>query len=253
MLLHNDLETINRKCKKNLLDVARTADTNDSVCLLVIPLHLYNHSIFTNKCYTRTLPRAKPPKPMQARANTWCVNPRGTLIVIRSMLILPRRYFTLDTYFHLEHDRLYFFGFTVQPITSSWFRTRILRMIRIFPTNLRLKSRNSLTSFFAADARGHSHVHVQGITGDGKISEIYNPSQNLFFFDIFIDESPDIRRSDRLATKYNNMNFKIPIFSTNSFEHSFTVTAIRLWRNLPIDVINALSLETFKIKAFEFF
>lgn len=56
-----------------------------------------------------------------------------------------------------------------------------------------------------------------------------------------------------MAAKYNNVNFKIPNFSTNSFEYSFTVTAIRLWRDLPVDIINALSHETFKIKAFDFF
>ncbi|CAG5101668.1 Protein of unknown function [Cotesia congregata] len=68
--------------------------------------------------------------------------------------------------------------------------------------------------------------------------KLINSGEPKLLRDLFIDESPDIRRSDRLATKYNN--------------NSFTVTAIRLWRDLPADIINALSLETFKIKAFEF-
>ncbi|CAG5100621.1 Protein of unknown function [Cotesia congregata] len=77
-------------------------------------------------------------------------------------------------------------------------------------------------------------------------------SYNLACFFYKLINSGEPKRSDRLATKYNNVIFKIPNFSTNSFENSFTVTAIRLWRDLPADIINALSLETFKIKAFEF-
>ncbi|CAG5078254.1 Protein of unknown function [Cotesia congregata] len=70
---------------------------------------------------------------------------------------------------------------------------------------------------------------------------------------LFIEESPHIKCSDRLAAKLNNVTFKIPNFSTTLFEHLFIVAVIRLRRELPTKMKNSLSLETFKIKAFNFF
>ncbi|CAG5073438.1 Protein of unknown function [Cotesia congregata] len=36
-----------------------------------------------------------------------------------------------------------------------------------------------------------------------------------------MDEPPDIRRSERIAAKNNNISFVTPHFSTTAFEHSF--------------------------------
>ncbi|CAD6217660.1 GSCOCG00011378001-RA-CDS, partial [Cotesia congregata] len=63
--------------------------------------------------------------------------------------------------------------------------------------------------------------------------------------DLFVEEPPDIRRSERIAAKYSN-TFKIPNFNSIVYEHSFVVSAIRLWRELPVEIINSLSLDTFK-------
>ncbi|CAG5090756.1 Protein of unknown function [Cotesia congregata] len=35
--------------------------------------------------------------------------------------------------------------------------------------------------------------------------------------------------------------------------HSFLISSIRLWRELPLDVINALNIDTYKSKAYQFF
>ncbi|CAG5096688.1 Protein of unknown function [Cotesia congregata] len=69
---------------------------------------------------------------------------------------------------------------------------------------------------------------------------------------LFIDEDLDIRRSNRLAAKNNNI-FKMPNFSTAFYEHSFLVSAIRLWQELPTEITNSSSLQIFKNKAYEFF
>ncbi|CAG5096917.1 Protein of unknown function [Cotesia congregata] len=41
-------------------------------------------------------------------------------------------------------------------------------------------------------------------------------------------------------------------FPCTSYEHSFLISSIRLWRELPPDVINAL-IDTFRKKAYQFF
>ncbi|CAD6227896.1 GSCOCG00012017001-RA-CDS, partial [Cotesia congregata] len=74
----------------------------------------------------------------------------------------------------------------------------------------------------------------------------------LFSFGLFVEESPDIRRSERVVANQNNVKFKVPNFSTTSYEHSFLISSIRLWRELPPDVINAL-IDTFRKKAYQFF
>ncbi|CAG5100229.1 Protein of unknown function [Cotesia congregata] len=46
-------------------------------------------------------------------------------------------------------------------------------------------------------------------------------------------------RLNRLATKKNNVNFKIPNFATTHYEGAFVITAIRLWQELPSDINNS--------------
>ncbi|CAG5109296.1 Protein of unknown function [Cotesia congregata] len=69
--------------------------------------------------------------------------------------------------------------------------------------------------------------------------------------DLFVEES-DVRRSDRLAAK-RHTSFKIPNFTTSYFEKSYIVTVIKLWEELPSDIVNSSSLEVFKSKAFDYF
>ncbi|CAG5072314.1 Protein of unknown function [Cotesia congregata] len=69
---------------------------------------------------------------------------------------------------------------------------------------------------------------------------------------MFKEEDPDVRRSDRLATKCNSANLKLPNYNTSCYEHFFVVSAIRLWDELSQDIINSLSLDTFKRSAFEY-
>ncbi|CAG5100906.1 Protein of unknown function [Cotesia congregata] len=61
-----------------------------------------------------------------------------------------------------------------------------------------------------------------------------------------------IIRSNRLATKKNNVNFKIPSFTTTHYKDTIVITAIRLWQELPSDIVNASSLEVFKNKIFDY-
>ncbi|CAG5092861.1 Protein of unknown function [Cotesia congregata] len=65
---------------------------------------------------------------------------------------------------------------------------------------------------------------------------------------LFCDEDESVRRSDRLAQKNNNIIFRIPNFHSVVFERSFVVSAIRLWQELPLDVISPLSIGSFKLK-----
>ncbi|CAD6234119.1 GSCOCG00007571001-RA-CDS [Cotesia congregata] len=83
--------------------------------------------------------------------------------------------------------------------------------------------------------------------------KLFNSGEPKFLRSMFVEESPDVRRSERVAARQNNITFKIPNFSTTSYEHSFLISSIRLWRELPPDVINALSIDTFKTKAYQFF
>ncbi|CAG5074063.1 Protein of unknown function [Cotesia congregata] len=61
-------------------------------------------------------------------------------------------------------------------------------------------------------------------------------------------EDLSVRRSERLAAKKNNILFKFPNFSTTQYESSFVITVIRLWEELPEDIINSSSLEMFDYK-----
>ncbi|CAG5096483.1 Protein of unknown function [Cotesia congregata] len=60
--------------------------------------------------------------------------------------------------------------------------------------------------------------------------------------ELFVDDDDNVRRSDRLAAKKNNVIFRIPSFTIN-YEYSFVITVIRLWHELPSDIVNASSLE----------
>ncbi|CAG5096700.1 Protein of unknown function [Cotesia congregata] len=83
--------------------------------------------------------------------------------------------------------------------------------------------------------------------------KLFSSGEPNFLRCLFVDEPQDIRRSERLASKYNNVSFCFPNFSTSVYEHSFLILSIRLWREIPPDVINSLSIEAFKSKALEFF
>ncbi|CAD6207867.1 GSCOCG00010256001-RA-CDS, partial [Cotesia congregata] len=68
-----------------------------------------------------------------------------------------------------------------------------------------------------------------------KLLSISKPS---YLRELFIEDI-DTRHSVRLAAKKNYVNFKLPKFTTTIYELSFVVTCIRLWEELPNDVINA--------------
>ncbi|CAG5100026.1 Protein of unknown function [Cotesia congregata] len=85
------------------------------------------------------------------------------------------------------------------------------------------------------------------------IYKLLETGEPKFLRGMFNSEDSDIRRSDRLAAKKNYVSFKMPNFTTVTFEHSFIVSSIRLWQELPSDIVNSYSLESFKNKAFEFF
>lgn len=83
--------------------------------------------------------------------------------------------------------------------------------------------------------------------------KLFSSGEPKYLRCLFIEESQDIRRSERLASKYNNISFSLPSSSTAVYEHSFLISSIRLWREIPLDIINSLSIEAFKSKAFDFF
>ncbi|XP_044584493.1 uncharacterized protein LOC123264994 [Cotesia glomerata] len=60
-----------------------------------------------------------------------------------------------------------------------------------------------------------------------------------------------VKHSERLAAKKNS-SFKMPNFATTHYEYSFVVTVIRLWDELPVDIVNSSSLEIFKNKLFDY-
>ncbi|CAG5100602.1 Protein of unknown function [Cotesia congregata] len=70
------------------------------------------------------------------------------------------------------------------------------------------------------------------------VSKVLKTEENIYTLDIR-------RRSDRLAILRNDVNFKIPNFTTTLYEGAFVVTAIRLWQNLPPEIVNASSLDLF--------
>ncbi|CAD6229912.1 GSCOCG00006636001-RA-CDS, partial [Cotesia congregata] len=78
------------------------------------------------------------------------------------------------------------------------------------------------------------------------IYKLLKSGEPKFLRSLFIEESTDIRRSERITAKQINVSFKMPNFSTTTFEHSFVVSAIRIWRDLPFEVTNSLSLNSFK-------
>ncbi|CAD6227296.1 GSCOCG00006084001-RA-CDS [Cotesia congregata] len=81
-----------------------------------------------------------------------------------------------------------------------------------------------------------------------KLLETSKPS---YLRELF-QEDLSVRRSERLAAKKNNILFKFPNFSTTQYESSFVITVIRLWEELPEDIINSSSLEVFKNKIFDY-
>ncbi|CAG5109255.1 Protein of unknown function [Cotesia congregata] len=58
--------------------------------------------------------------------------------------------------------------------------------------------------------------------------KLFSSGEPSFLRSMFVKESPDIRCSERLAAKHNNVTFKIPNFSTASYEHSFLISSIPL-------------------------
>ncbi|CAG5090605.1 Protein of unknown function [Cotesia congregata] len=80
-----------------------------------------------------------------------------------------------------------------------------------------------------------------------KLLQIEKPN---YLRELFIEE--EARHSERLASKMNNVNFELPKYSTFALENSFVVIAIRLWKNLSAEIVNASSLEVFKVKMFDY-
>ncbi|CAG5089865.1 Protein of unknown function [Cotesia congregata] len=95
----------------------------------------------------------------------------------------------------------------------------------------------------------NSQLYLQLLFGDLEFSEHFKISAQMR--GLFIDEDPIIRRSHRIATKNNNI-FNIPNFVTATYEHSFVISAIRFWQNLPPEIFNSLGLKSFKTRVFDF-
>ncbi|CAG5073917.1 Protein of unknown function [Cotesia congregata] len=74
--------------------------------------------------------------------------------------------------------------------------------------------------------------------------KLLNIGKPIYLRDLFIEDN-DVRRSERLAAKKNKINFKLPNFTTTQYECSFVVTVIRLWEELPAEIIEAVSLEIY--------
>ncbi|CAG5092651.1 Protein of unknown function [Cotesia congregata] len=58
----------------------------------------------------------------------------------------------------------------------------------------------------------------------------------IYLRDLFIEDD-SVRRSERFAAKRNNINFKLPNVTTTQYENSFAITVIRLWEQLPADIV----------------
>lgn len=79
-----------------------------------------------------------------------------------------------------------------------------------------------------------------------KLLEVGKPG---YLRDAFFEET-DVRRSSRSVAKKHTV-FKLPHFATTYLERSFIVTAIRVWEELPDDIVNSSSLEVFRNKIFD--
>ncbi|XP_044597515.1 uncharacterized protein LOC123274085 [Cotesia glomerata] len=80
-----------------------------------------------------------------------------------------------------------------------------------------------------------------------KLLQVEKPK---YLRELFIEDT-DVRRSSRLAAKKHSF-FKLPHFATTYMEHSFIVTVIRLWEELPDEIVNSSSSEVFKNKVFDY-
>ncbi|CAG5100593.1 Protein of unknown function [Cotesia congregata] len=80
--------------------------------------------------------------------------------------------------------------------------------------------------------------------------KLLDTGKPIYLRKLFIED--DARRSERLVSKNNNVNYLIPSFSTSHLEHSFLISAIRLWQKLPADIAAATTLEIFKKKMYDY-
>ncbi|XP_044598357.1 uncharacterized protein LOC123274679 [Cotesia glomerata] len=80
-----------------------------------------------------------------------------------------------------------------------------------------------------------------------KLLQVEKPK---YLRELFIEDI-DVRRSNRLAAK-KHTSFKIPHFATTYMEHSFLISVIRLWEELPEEIVNSSSSEVFKNKVFDY-
>ncbi|CAG5077149.1 Protein of unknown function [Cotesia congregata] len=94
------------------------------------------------------------------------------------------------------------------------------------------------------------------ITVDGNVIPYVNSTKHLGVH-ITNNLSWDVHVAHTTRKVYgtlNSLKSRKNILSTaNLYEHSFLISSIRLWREIPPDVINSFSIEAFKSKAFEFF
>ncbi|CAG5075546.1 Protein of unknown function, partial [Cotesia congregata] len=81
-----------------------------------------------------------------------------------------------------------------------------------------------------------------------KLLDVNKP---CYLRELFVDIT-GVRRADRLAAKRNNVKFTMPKFLTTSFEYSFVVSSIRLWEELPSEIVYASSIEIFKNKLYDY-
>lgn len=75
-----------------------------------------------------------------------------------------------------------------------------------------------------------------------KLLELGKP---YYLRELFIEDL-DNRRSERLAAKRNQISFKIPNFATIYYENSFVVSAICLWQELPLEILQSSSIDVFR-------
>ena len=60
-------------------------------------------------------------------------------------------------------------------------------------------------------------------------------------------------RDTRLSTRLNDLSFTVARVNTSQFSRSFFPAAVRLWNDLPNDIVHELNVDTFKSKINAFF
>lgn len=80
--------------------------------------------------------------------------------------------------------------------------------------------------------------------------KLLNEGKPMYLRNLLIEDA-DVRRSERLSAKKHTC-FKLPNYTTTYSEKSFLVSVIKMWEELPIEIVNSSSLGVFKHRAFDY-